>query len=151
MVALIVNRRDSAKPGSRREQESPTQTTRSPQSFDGLVGVLFSAVRRAYAPVSLLGDNAENGHPHGSTFESRGDGGIEVGGISSDAMRGQRRRGHLGSLLPGCGEGFGGGLLDLCLADQCGSLLRELFKVLAYPRVPMPPWRCMSNVLSFVE
>lgn len=51
--------------------------------------------------------------------------------LGNDSAKDWSSRGQ-GWLSPGCNHGFGGGTLDLCLAEQCSSLLRELYKV----RVP---------------
>lgn len=81
---------------------------------EGLVGVLFSTVRHAYSsPAPLPGSMPlENGTPVG---------------IASDRGQSHSEGRHL--LAPGCDDGFGGGVLDLRLAEQCSSLLRELYKV----------------------
>ncbi|CAN0450581.1 unnamed protein product, partial [Ectocarpus sp. 12 AP-2014] len=50
--------------------------------------------------------------------------GINAG---NDSAKDLSSRGQ-GWLPPGCNHGFGGGTLDVCLAEQCRSLLRELYK-----------------------
>lgn len=59
----------------------------------------------------------------------RGGAGTEREGARFDSIPEQRCTENEGLLIPGCGTGYGAGLLDLGLADQCSTLLRELFKV----------------------
>ncbi|CAM9363981.1 unnamed protein product [Discosporangium mesarthrocarpum] len=85
----------------------------SNDGLTGLVGVLLMAVRRAYAvPPPPRQENLVT--PPSS----------KPGSSASWNVR----DGKGAVLAPGCGEGFGGGLADLCLADQCAGLLRELYK-----------------------
>lgn len=98
------------------------------------MGVLFSTVRRAYGSVSLSGDatvvdGAGTFDTYSSAFVVRGGAGTEREGGSFDSVLEQRCSEERELLIPGCGTGFGAGLLDLGLADQCSTLLRELFKV----------------------
>ncbi|CAM9107710.1 unnamed protein product, partial [Ectocarpus fasciculatus] len=89
---------------------------------DGLVGVLFSTVRHAYStPPSLPGKT-----PSDSAGTVDTGAGMHLGNDSAkdQSSRGQRQ----GWLSPGCNHGFGGGTLDVRLAEQCSSLLRELYK-----------------------
>lgn len=103
----------SAKTGSRKDQESGP-SGRSIHLFDGLVGVLFSTIRQAYSPPMSLPESLPSEDAESSDWKS--------------VKEHSRSRGQ-GLLAPGCDEGFGGGMLDLCLAEQCSSLLRVLYKV----------------------
>lgn len=114
--------------GGRKDQE-PGGTGRSPHSFDGLVGVLFSTIRHAYAPPVSLPERAEPGD--GKTVGARASSDGSRNSFSHKSTRGHHLRRGRSLLHPGCDQGFGGGMLDLCLAEQCGSLLRELYKVLS--------------------
>lgn len=98
--------------GQRKDQERGGFEPSNPS--DGLVGVLFSTVRHAYSSPAPL--------PGSMPLESETP-------VNSSSARGQihSKRRHL--LAPGCDYGFGGGVLDLRLAEQCSSLLRELYKV----------------------
>ncbi|CAM9591597.1 unnamed protein product, partial [Scytosiphon promiscuus] len=113
----------SIRSGAGRDQENGA-VSQSSDPLDGLVGVLFSTIRYAYSPpLSLAGseeleedekvDRDVNGYP--------GRGG------ANDSMEQGRGVGQRW-LVPGCDSGFGGGVLDLRLAEQCNSLLRELYK-----------------------
>lgn len=84
------------------------------------MGVAFATVRRAYAPVASP-----------SKIASNDSGGRRFDGdrVNPDFIRRGQNGGHE-SLAPGCDEGYGGGMLDLCLAEQCSSLIRELYKVM---------------------
>lgn len=84
------------------------------------MGVAFATVRKAYAPVAPPSKVAPN-DSGGRRFD--GD------RVNPDFIR-RGQRGGQGSLAPGCDEGYGGGMLDLCLAEQCSSLIRELYKVM---------------------
>lgn len=123
----------SAPPVPRKQQEAAAPISRVSHPVDGLVGVLFSTVRRAYGPVSLPGDVTIDGasafDAYSSAFVVRGPGCTERESVSFDSVPEQGRSGDEGLLTPGCGKGFGAGVLDLCLADQSSSLLRELYKV----------------------
>lgn len=100
---------------SRKEQEAGGTAARSSSPIEGLLGVLFATVRRAYAPVSV---------PSRESARER-----EDDRVNSEFASIRDRQHSQGSLVPGCDEGFGGGLLDLCLAEQCSSLIRELYEV----------------------
>lgn len=144
-TAAFICRWPSGQPGCRKEQDPAALTNRSSHSVDGLVGILFSTVRRAYGPVSLPGDGTSDGvgafDVYCSSFQVRGGGSTEREGVSVDSATEQRCSGDLGLLTPGCGKGFGGGLLDLCLAEQASVLLRELYKVPSLRRVSLLlPW-----------
>lgn len=110
---LFLRCRYSAKTGSRKDQENGA-SGRSAHSFDGLVGVLFSMIRQAYSPPVTLPGSLPSENDESSDRKS---------------VKGQGRSRGQGLLAPGCDEGFGGGMLDLCLAEQCSSLLRVLYKV----------------------
>lgn len=100
------------KSGQRKDKERGGVGPHHPS--DGLVGVLFSTVRYAYSsPTPLAGSvPQENEQP-----------------FDIASARGQSHsKGHQ-LLAPGCDYGFGGGVLDLRLAEQCSSLLRVLYKV----------------------
>lgn len=97
--ASVAGSFHTAKSGARKDQENGSSiNSRSTNSCDGLVGVLFSSMRRAYSPpVSVpVSPAPEN-----------------VSGV--DARVGGASRGV--------------GTLDLCLAEQCGAVLRVLYKV----------------------
>lgn len=111
---------------SRKDQENGAPT-RAPQSFDGLVGVLFTTIRQAYGPpVALPGGTTVNG---ADAVDAQASGNLIGETVTGTSDKKQRNsRGHA-LLAPGCDKGFGGGMLDLCLAEQCSWLLRELYKV----------------------
>lgn len=118
--------------GCRKEEDPAAVTRRLSRPVDGLVGILFSTIRRAYGPVSLPGDGTSDVGAFDvccSAFQVRGGENTEREGVSVDPATEQRCSGELGLLTPGCGRGFGAGLLDLCLAEQSNVLLRELYKV----------------------
>lgn len=99
--------------GQRKDQERGGFETAHSHPSDGLVGVLFSTVRHAYSsPAPLPGSMP-----------------LAVDIASARGQSNSKGR-HL--LAPGCDHGFGGGVLDLRLAEQCSSLLRELYKVLLH-------------------
>lgn len=112
----------SAKSGARKEQEGGGSLGRSQYSGESLLGVLFATVRRAYAPVSLPERKAA-GH-------DREEGRAEAERCSPEGRSRVATRLGKGMLSPGCDQGFGIGALDLCLAEQCSSLIRELYKVM---------------------
>lgn len=116
----FVYRSTSSGPGSRKDREV-IGVGQSSYPADGLVGVLFSTVRHAYSTPPSLPGNA----PSDSAGTVDTGAGMYVG---NDSAKDQISRGQ-GWLAPGCNHGFGGGTLDVCLAEQCRSLLRELYKV----------------------
>ena len=114
--------------GARKDQEiGASINSRSTNSCDGLVGVLFSSMRRAYSPPVSA--------PVSPAPESVGGVDARMGGASrrddydDSSANGHRRGRGQGLLHPGCDQGFGVGTLDLCLAEQCGAVLRVLYKV----------------------
>ena len=118
----------TAKSGARKDQEiGASINSRSTNSCDGLVGVLFSSMRRAYSPPVSA--------PVSPAPESVGGVDARMGGASrrddydDSSANGHRRGRGQGLLHPGCDQGFGVGTLDLCLAEQCGAVLRVLYKV----------------------
>lgn len=125
-VDVLASFHHSIRSGSRKDQTSGG-VGRPPHTFDGLVGVLFSTVRHAYSsPPSLPGSVPfEN--------EKTGDSGSEsiVGcdGVGCDLTGDENHSRGQCWLAPGCDDGFGGGMLDLGLAEQCSSLLRVLYEV----------------------
>lgn len=100
--------------GQRKDQERGGVGPGPSHPSDGLVGVLFSTVRHAYSsPAPLPGSvPLEKEKP-----------------VDTASARGQSHSNGHHLLGPGCDYGFGGGVLDLRLAEQCSSLLRELYKV----------------------
>lgn len=121
---LFLRCRYSAKTGSRKDQENGA-SGRSPHPFDGLVGVLFSMIRQAYSPPETLPGSLPS--ENDESFDRK-------------SVKGQGRSRRQGLLAPGCDEGFGGGMLDLCLAEQCSSLLRVLYKVRHLLYIPCCTW-----------
>lgn len=105
----LVSFHHGVKSGPRKDEDRGA-VGRTPHSSDCLVGVLFSTVRHGYSsPPPLAGSvTLENAQP--------------VGLYSAKEQSHSR-------LSPGCDDGFGGGILDLRLAEQCSSFLRELYKV----------------------
>ncbi len=106
---VLVSFHHGLKSGPRKDQDRGA-VSRTPHSSDGLVGVLFSTVRHAYSSPPPLRESVtlENAQP-----------------IEFDSAKDQSHS----RLSPGCDRGFGGGILDLRLAEQCSSFLRELYKV----------------------
>lgn len=117
----------SIRPGSKKDHACGG-VGKAPNTSDGLVGILFSTVRHAYSsPPSLPGsvplENAKTADSTGSETNLGCDAfGCDLTTDQSHS-RGQRW------LAPGCDDGFGGGMLDLGLAEQCSSLLRVLYEV----------------------
>lgn len=113
---------------ARKDQEKTSSlTSRSTNSSDGLVGVLFSSIRRAYsppvsAPVSPAPESVTG-------VDARVGGASRRDDCNDSSANGHRRGRGRGLLHPGCDQGFGVGALDLCLAEQCGAVLRVLYKV----------------------
>lgn len=106
------------KSGPRKDNQDTGAVVRTPAySSDGLVGVLFSTVRHAYSsPPPLPGS--------GSVALEKENAQQPIDLDSTKEKEQSRIR-----LSPGCDRGFGGGILDLRLAEQCSSFLRELYKV----------------------
>eukprot|EP00903_Cladosiphon_okamuranus_P019656 g18070.t4 len=107
----------SMRSGQRKDHEGGGFEPAHPHPSDGLVGVLFSTVRHAYSsPGPLPGSTSLKDEPPVDTASAWG----------QSHSKGR----HL--LAPGCDHGFGGGALDIRLAEQCSSLLRELYKESAW-------------------
>lgn len=125
-IDALASFHHSVRSGSRKDQASGG-VGRLPHTFDGLVGVLFSTVRHAYSsPPSLPGSvPLENA----TTVDTGPEINLGCDGVGCDLARDQSHSRGQCWLAPGCDDGFGGGMLDLCLAEQCSSLLRELYKV----------------------
>lgn len=126
--ASVAGSFHTAKSGARKDQENGSSiNSRSTNSCDGLVGVLFSSMRRAYSPpvsvpVSPAPENV-------SGVDARVGGASRRDDCDDSSANGHRRGRGQGLLHPGCDQGFGVGTLDLCLAEQCGAVLRVLYKV----------------------
>ncbi|CAM9123344.1 unnamed protein product [Choristocarpus tenellus] len=130
-------------PSRHSEQGGSTPVIGSPWSSDGLVGlvgVMMLAVRRGYAGVTtpfkdqaLLADSIVSNMEDKTVYDTSTAQGENYCTESERREAGCKEeicnvRGGKGALLvPGCAQGFGGGMVDMCLADQCASLLRELY------------------------
>lgn len=95
--------------------------------LDGLVGVLFSTIRHAYSPPSCLAGSETSEDNENVDRGANSHSGRE--GANHSEVAGRSHAVGQDWLAPGCDNGFGGGVLDLRLAEQCSSLLRELYKV----------------------
>lgn len=83
-------------------------------------------MRRAYSPLSVATSPALASV---SGVDARGGGVSRRDGLDDSSANSHRRGRGQGLLHPGCDQGFGAGTLDLCLAEQCGAVLRVLYKV----------------------
>lgn len=120
----------SVKTGPREEKKDEEQDnvgagrSAHSHSVDGLVEMLFSTVRKAYSPpIALEEDRTLKGKISKSSLNE-----TSRARASDSTVSTEQYRGH-GLLVPGNKGGFGAGMLELCLAEQSGWLLRELYKV----------------------
>lgn len=128
-IHYLASFHPSVKPESRQEQDNGA-AGRLPSSFDGLMDVLFSTIRAAYSPPPSLAEGSTSTLERIDAADAQPGSSMGNDIFNSNSLKGQLHSRGQDALSPGCNEGYGGGMLGFYLAEQCGSLLRELYKVL---------------------